>query len=130
MKLDDLGDKLFASTTETAAILDGLDPRTVRRAIAAGEIPGRRVGSKLLVPVAWLREQVIGTAPEAPPPTIDFDQLADRVADRVFTRLAQAFSAQAPEVDGAGPASPGPAPTVDDPLPARERSLGQGNTAA
>jgi hypothetical protein len=91
MNLDDLDGRLFASTTEAAAILDGLDPRTVRRAIAAGEIPSRRFGNKLLVPVAWLREQVSGAASQPDRSPLDLDQLADRVADRLIARLARAF---------------------------------------
>jgi hypothetical protein len=111
MNLDDLDGRLFASTTEAAAILDGLDPRTLRRAIAAGEIPSRRVGNKLLVPVAWLREQVNGAAPKQDQPPLDLDQLANRVADRVIACLASAFGGMAPDVRTAGPAPPEPAAT-------------------
>jgi hypothetical protein len=122
VKLDDLGDKLFASTTEAGAILGGTDPRTIRRAIAAGEIPGRRIGNKLMIPVAWLREQVLTTASEPSQPTIDLDGLADCVADRVFARIARAFGGHAPGVNAADPAPPGPAATADDRLPRTERS--------
>jgi excisionase family DNA binding protein len=53
--------RLFATTTETAAILNH-DPRTIRKAIDAGEIPSVRVGATRRVPVAWIREQArIGT---------------------------------------------------------------------
>jgi excisionase family DNA binding protein len=48
--------RLFATTTETAAIL-GYDSRTVRKAIDAVEIPSTRVGPTRRVPVAWIREQ-------------------------------------------------------------------------
>ena len=54
--LERLDGKLFATTTETAAILN-YDSRTVRAAIEAGEIPSVRAGSTYRVPVAWIREQ-------------------------------------------------------------------------
>lgn len=54
--LQRLTGRLFANTTEAAAIL-GYDPRTVRRAVEAGEIPGVKAGVTWRVPVAWLREQ-------------------------------------------------------------------------
>ena len=53
--LADLGDKLFASVPEAAAVLRS-DPRSVRRSIAAGDIPAVSVGPRKLVPVKWLRE--------------------------------------------------------------------------
>jgi hypothetical protein len=46
--------KLFATVPEAAAVLRS-DPRSVRRAIAAGQIPAQPVGPRKLVPVAWLR---------------------------------------------------------------------------
>lgn len=48
--------RLFATTTETAAILHH-DPRTIRKAIDAGEIPSIRVGATRRVPVSWITEQ-------------------------------------------------------------------------
>jgi excisionase family DNA binding protein len=51
-----LDSKLFADVPETAEILR-YDPRTVRRAIEAGEIPAVRAGGRWRVPTAWLREQ-------------------------------------------------------------------------
>lgn len=56
--LDRLAGKLFATVTEASAIL-GYDKqgRTVRAAIAAGEIPGVRAGATWRIPVAWLRAQ-------------------------------------------------------------------------
>lgn len=54
--LDRVKTKLFASSTEAAAILD-VDPRTLRAAIERGEIPATRTGNLWRVPVAWLREQ-------------------------------------------------------------------------
>ena len=124
MNLDDLDGRLFASTTEAAAILDGLDPRTVRRAIATGEIPSRRVGNKLLVPVAWLRAQVNGAAPEPDRPVFDLDQLADRVADRLITRMARAFGGMTSE-DANAPGATGARAGQDG----REPSRGQTNSA-
>jgi hypothetical protein len=50
-----LADKLFATVPEAAAVLRS-DPRTVRRSIAAGDIPAVPVGPRKLVPVAWLRQ--------------------------------------------------------------------------
>lgn len=53
---DVLPRRLFATAPETAAILR-TDERTVYRALAAGVIPGTRVGTVWRIPVAWLREQ-------------------------------------------------------------------------
>jgi hypothetical protein len=50
-----LNGKLFATVPETAVVLRS-DPRTVRRSIAAGDIPCTRVGPRSLVPVTWLRQ--------------------------------------------------------------------------
>ena len=49
-----LDQQLFVSVPEAAAVLRS-DPRSVRRAIAAGDIPATRVGPRQLVPTAWLR---------------------------------------------------------------------------
>lgn len=46
--------KLFATVPETAVVLRS-DVRSVRRSIAAGEIPAQPVGPRKLVPTAWLR---------------------------------------------------------------------------
>ena len=51
-----LAGRLFATVPEAAAILC-YDVRTVRRGIAAGDIPAVRVGSTYRIRVAWLREQ-------------------------------------------------------------------------
>lgn len=48
--------RLFATTTEAAAILN-YDPRTIRKAIDAGEIPSIRVAGTRRVPVSWIKEQ-------------------------------------------------------------------------
>lgn len=59
--LDRLKGRLFASTTETAAIF-GYDARTIRKAIEAGEIPSVQAGRDRRIPVAWIREQArLGT---------------------------------------------------------------------
>jgi excisionase family DNA binding protein len=63
--LERLRGRLFASTTEAAALL-GYDARTVRKAIEAGEIPAVRAGSTYRVPTEWLRKQAaLGTASRA-----------------------------------------------------------------
>jgi excisionase family DNA binding protein len=58
-----LGERLFATTMETAAVLR-YDARTVRRAIEAGEIPAVRAGSTYRIPTAWLRAQILLGADE------------------------------------------------------------------
>jgi excisionase family DNA binding protein len=52
--LADLEGRLFASVPETAVVLRS-DQRTVRRSIAAGDIPATAVGRVWRVPVTWLR---------------------------------------------------------------------------
>jgi excisionase family DNA binding protein len=56
----DLRGRNFASVSEAAAIL-GVDPRTVRADIAAGNIPATRTGTYYKVPVAWLRERALAS---------------------------------------------------------------------
>ena len=51
-----LAGRVFATVPEAAAILR-YDVRTVRRAIAAGEIPATKVGSTYRIRVSWLRKQ-------------------------------------------------------------------------
>lgn len=84
MTLDDLGDRLFADVPEVASILRR-DPRTVRRAAAAGEIPAEKVGSKWMIKTKWLREQAGESTPGASP--LDLDELADRTIDRLIARF-------------------------------------------
>jgi excisionase family DNA binding protein len=48
--------RLFATVPEAAAILR-YDVRTVRRGIAAGEIPATKAGTTYRIPVSWLRKQ-------------------------------------------------------------------------
>src|SRR5260221_7278264 len=117
MILDDLADRNYASTTEVAALWDGADPRTIRRMAEAGEIPHIKVGAQFKIPVSWLRHQMAGVERLVEPaPLVDLDQLAERVADRVATRILGAFAALAPAMTTAGPAPPGPAvTTVDQP---------------
>jgi hypothetical protein len=52
--LAELEGRLFATVPEAAVVLRS-DVRSVRRSIAAGEIPAQAVGPRKLVPVAWLR---------------------------------------------------------------------------
>jgi hypothetical protein len=53
--LAELEGKLFATVPETAVVLRS-DVRSVRRSIAAGDIPAQPVGPRKLVPVSWLRQ--------------------------------------------------------------------------
>jgi excisionase family DNA binding protein len=48
--------KLFATTTECAAVLR-YDARTLRKAIASGDVPAVRAGGTYRIPTAWLRKQ-------------------------------------------------------------------------
>ncbi len=103
MTLDDLDGRNFATTTEVARLLDGADPRTVRRMAERGEIPCIRVGTKIMIPVAWLRQHLGGAATAEPGPApIDLDQLADQVAGRVFARFAGLFASAEPEQTATG----------------------------
>lgn len=54
-QLASLDGRVFATVPEAAVVLRS-DPRSVRRAIAAGEIPAIPVGPRKLVPVTWLRQ--------------------------------------------------------------------------
>lgn len=121
MTLDDLDGRLFASTSEAAQLL-GSDPRTVRAMARRGEIPSSRAGTRVLIPVGWLREQagVISAEPEAA--AVDLDALADRVADRVLARFASLFRRAPADMAAAGPVSPGPAASAVDSLPTKEQS--------
>ena len=97
---NDLAGQVFADVPQVAGIL-GRDPRTIRRALEAGRIPGKKVGAKWSVPVSWLRQQAGLPEPARPPVTPDPDALADRVADRVVARLAGLFTrGQDAEADG------------------------------
>ena len=59
--LADLAGRDFATVAEAARVLH-VDPRTVRRAIASGDIPATRVGSDYRLPVLWLRARAQGVA--------------------------------------------------------------------
>ncbi len=119
--LNDLDDRLFAYVPEVAQIL-GLDERTVRSAIRAGQIPATKTGQRYIVRVSWLREQAGHPgAAQAATSGPDLDELADRVADRVFARFARLFGTLAPDTTVAGPVSPGPATTAADLPPATEQ---------
>jgi excisionase family DNA binding protein len=91
MTLDELGDQLFADVPQAASIL-GRDARTVRRAAAAREIPASKVGTKWMIPTAWLRQQAGIPTAAAAVPAPDIDELADRVAERLFARFASLFA--------------------------------------
>ena len=56
MTLDELltTDRAVITVAECARLLE-VDPRTVSAAVAAGEIPGVRLGRRLLIPVQRLR---------------------------------------------------------------------------
>jgi excisionase family DNA binding protein len=94
---------LFVRVPEVAAAL-GLDVRTVRRSIKAGEIPAKKHAGAVLIPTEWLQQQ---TAPSPAPtqPQLPLDELADLVAEKVVARLGRALFGLAPR--GTGP--PGPA---------------------
>lgn len=53
MNLDDLRGRAIATVQETAEVL-GCDDRTVRRGIERGELPGIKIGTRLMVPVPRL----------------------------------------------------------------------------
>lgn len=86
----ELDGRVFAGVPEVASII-GTDERTIRRAIAAGEIPAVKVGARNMIPTEWLRQQAACALPSSAATEPDLDQLADRVADRVFTRFARLF---------------------------------------
>ena len=54
--LERLDGKLFATTSECAAVLR-YDARTVRAAIEGGEIPHVKYGSTYRIPVSWILEK-------------------------------------------------------------------------
>lgn len=47
-----------------AAVKLGVNPRTVKRAIVAGQIPGTRIGTLYLVNAAWLAEVTSWAPPQ------------------------------------------------------------------
>ena len=49
--------KLFATTTECAAILR-YDARALRRAIADGEVPAVKAGATFRIPTEWIRARI------------------------------------------------------------------------
>ena len=97
--LADLTTRLFVNTAEAAALL-GSDPRTVRAMARRREIPSSRAGSRVLIPVSWLREQA-GASESQSSGQVDLDQLADRVVDRLIDRLSRLIaSGFGPAVEG------------------------------
>lgn len=103
-----LAGRLYATTTEVCAITGG-DPRQLRKAILAGEVPAIRAGNTYRIPVSWLHEHKAGAAPPArgpqPPTAPDPELLADAVADRIIARLAQALLATLGDASGGEPAA-------------------------
>lgn len=79
MSLEDLrarlGGRNFLSPREAGRLIfDGLDERTVRRAVEAGQIPSVKVGNRVLIPVApllALLEAPASSTPAAPLPAIN-----------------------------------------------------------
>ncbi len=59
--LEDLQGRTFAEVWQAATILSR-DPRTIRKAIKAGEIPAVRLGPRYSIPVDWLRAAASGEA--------------------------------------------------------------------
>lgn len=83
MTLDELRSRNFATVAEVAETFFGgqVDERTVRRAIADGQIQAVKVGAKTLVPVAPLLAMIDapeqpGTAAPTPPAEPGTDALA------------------------------------------------------
>ena len=56
--------KQFLSTAETASSL-GLFPSTIRRLIRSGDLPGRQVGRKFLIPADAVERIARGEDPYA-----------------------------------------------------------------
>jgi excisionase family DNA binding protein len=54
--LNRLDGRLFATLAEGAEILS-YHPRTLRRGIEAGDIPGVKAGVTYRIPLAWIRAQ-------------------------------------------------------------------------
>jgi hypothetical protein len=90
--LSDLAGQIFADVPQVASIL-GRDERTIRRAIEARKIPGQKVGSRWVIPVAWIRQQA-----GEPEPSSDADELASRVAAQVVARLARLLAQASKDV--------------------------------
>ena len=57
-------EKLLWGVPETARLL-GLDAKTVRKAVEAGEIPSAKYGRLIKIPGWWIRQQRDGRAPAA-----------------------------------------------------------------
>ncbi len=57
MTIDLLSDRLFLTVQEFASLTRS-DPRTVRRGIAAGEIPAVKFGGSTRIPVPKVREML------------------------------------------------------------------------
>jgi excisionase family DNA binding protein len=57
-------EKVLLSVAETALLL-GLDPKTVRKAADAKEIPSVKIGRLIKIPSWFIRQQRDGVAPRA-----------------------------------------------------------------
>lgn len=125
MTLDDLDGRLFAYVSEVAQIL-GRDQRTVRAAIRAGQIPATKTGQRYIVRVSWLREQAGSAAVPSPAAVPDLEELADRVADRLFARFIGLFAGRPLGAESAslaaGAASPAAA-ADEHQVPSKDRRL-------
>lgn len=91
MTPDELNSRNFISVRVAADVLGGVDERSIRRAIARGEIPAIQVGQRRMVPTAWLRSQIDQSAPASSHRQSDIDQLADLVAEKVTARILTAL---------------------------------------
>jgi hypothetical protein len=103
--LSDLAGQVFADVPDVASIT-GRDERTIRRSIEAGKIPGQKIGSRWVVPTAWLRQQA-----GVPEPSPDPGELADQVAEAVMARLARLLGGGgggASDLQGTMPGMPRP----------------------
>lgn len=59
MNLDDIRGKAVITVTEASELL-GLDTRSVRRGVELGDLPGIKVGRRILVPVPRLLALIEG----------------------------------------------------------------------
>ncbi|MFI9552361.1 helix-turn-helix domain-containing protein [Nonomuraea endophytica] len=65
MKTEEMSERLFATVPEVGRLLRA-DERTIRRAIADGQIPAVRLGATWRIPVAWLRVRALLDPPPDP----------------------------------------------------------------
>jgi excisionase family DNA binding protein len=53
---DELLSRLFVSVADTARLM-GVDHRTIRRAIADGDIPAVKIRGRIRIRVSWIKQQ-------------------------------------------------------------------------